>query len=101
MLENGPRGLDHLASDQDNLTEADIEGYGIDWEAMENEQVMAHFFAHNEFNPDSNNPPLPEGVDIDQGVVVNAPEVPLEVDLANVIEADVAREGYLTSKPLS
>ncbi|KAG8786488.1 hypothetical protein FRC12_016506 [Ceratobasidium sp. 428] len=86
MLENGPRGLDHLASDEADMNEAEIESYGIDWNEMEDQDLMAHFFAHNQ-------QPHTQENETEQGVVVDAPDVPMAFDVANAIDAEMNRQG--------
>jgi hypothetical protein len=52
MLEDGPRGLSgprqNREGDQDGLGEiGDISLYGVDWEDMDNEELMEHYYQHN------------------------------------------------------
>lgn len=52
MVEDGPRGLNGPRRDiqgaQDGLEGEDASLHGVDWEDMENDQLMAH---HRRYNP--------------------------------------------------
>ncbi len=52
MLENGPRGISHLWIEppaEDNMP--DLEEYGVDWEALEDEVLMEHHLENDDFVP--------------------------------------------------
>ena len=44
QLEAGPRGIE-----DEHIAEEDLAGYGVDWDDMENEDILNH---HDEANPD-------------------------------------------------
>lgn len=48
MIQHGPRGVE-LANEEleDDVPEDDIEGYGIDWQDLDNPQIRAHHEAAN------------------------------------------------------
>jgi hypothetical protein len=39
MLVHGVRG-DHVYSEEDGLTDKELEVYGVDWEALQNERIL-------------------------------------------------------------
>ena len=49
LVEDGPRGLEELAPE-------DVATYGIDWEAAEDEVLMAHHLAENADQLQDDNP---------------------------------------------
>ncbi|KAG8719064.1 hypothetical protein FRC08_003745 [Ceratobasidium sp. 394] len=83
MLEHGPCGLDYLVPAEPDITLEEIENYGIDWDEIENQEVMEHFFEHNPA----------EGLNFNQGVVVEAPGIPLATDLGNAIQRELLHWG--------
>jgi hypothetical protein len=62
MLERGPRGL--AAVEEEWHGEEDLAGYGVDWEALDDEHIHAHHDATNTGNTDLDN-------DIDDDLVHN------------------------------
>lgn len=48
QMERGMRGLDIFSAPEDDDMELrDIANYGVDWEAIRNPEIMAHFHEHN------------------------------------------------------
>ncbi|KAG8703576.1 hypothetical protein FRC08_002756 [Ceratobasidium sp. 394] len=83
MLEHGPRGLDYLVPAEPDIPPEEVDNYGIDWDEIENPGLMEHFFEHNHA----------ESLDSDQGVVVEAPDIPLAADLENAIQQELLHRG--------
>ena len=46
MVRHGPRGLAAVTTPEDAHVE-DLANYGVDWEALEDDTLMAHHFEHN------------------------------------------------------
>lgn len=73
MLQDGPRGL----AERMDAEDVDLARYGVDWEALEDEQLMHHHAMHNdaepEYNPFTGPPQLSE-------VICEGPDSPLTAD---------------------
>ncbi|KAG8720048.1 hypothetical protein FRC09_010182 [Ceratobasidium sp. 395] len=93
MLEHGPRGLDRLVDDQQEMTAEEIEDYGIDWQEMEDQNMMTHFFENNQHGGGIG--PLPDQEqDVNEGVTVDAPHAPeIGDDLEYLIDEAIVDRG--------
>ncbi|KAG8711825.1 hypothetical protein FRC09_020395 [Ceratobasidium sp. 395] len=81
MIEHGPRGFDGLVEPEPSNELPDgWQNYGIDWQEMENEQLMDHHFVNNEGTGDAAAEPA-------AGVVVDAPEIALSQELSDVVDS--------------
>ncbi|EUC58199.1 hypothetical protein RSOL_236980, partial [Rhizoctonia solani AG-3 Rhs1AP] len=69
------------------MSEDELQNYGIDWEELENEDLMHHFAVHDEEPP---NAPLYNEPEL--GVVVVPPEIGAGEELAQAIEAELVAQ---------
>ncbi|KAJ6505139.1 hypothetical protein C8R45DRAFT_1051016 [Mycena sanguinolenta] len=91
MIENGLRGIESTpdATDNDDDIE-DLDAYGIDWEELHQDDIMAHYHQHNagaEVDPeDANNPFSNDGphqlshVDVQEPLCPFGPEFVVALD---------------------
>lgn len=79
MYEDGPRGLNgpRQHREVDRLEEEDIESYGVDWEDMDDEELMAHHHQHNPLRLDN---PLNIGPPVLSEVECTPPDCPLSAE---------------------
>ncbi|KAJ7060659.1 hypothetical protein C8F01DRAFT_988416 [Mycena amicta] len=91
MLKYGPRGLDHLAAEEQVANE-ELGMYGVDWEARRTEAIVTHHAANNPTadspNPFAIFPPTPTHFN---EVVVEAPNSPLSPAQIAYLDAELAR----------
>lgn len=87
MIQEGPRGLADLVPGEPEMTVEELQEYGIDWNDMENEQLMSHFFAANQQEQLQSN----YLQDTHPGVQVDPPVLPLSVELAQFIDNELER----------
>ncbi|KDQ05870.1 hypothetical protein BOTBODRAFT_122172, partial [Botryobasidium botryosum FD-172 SS1] len=81
QLERGARGLNVYSPPDDDLQPEDLEGYGIDWEAMGHPATMRHFHQHNPHLAADDENPFRTG---DQMPYVDVPEVACPLTLQEV-----------------
>lgn len=85
MIQEGPRGLGQLIAERDSLTADEIASYGVDWDSIDDPQLMAHFVAQNASEFDSIPPSSAER----PGVHIQPPAIPFEADLATFIDHEL------------
>ena len=89
MIQNGPRGINRPGQQpiDDQVDAMDIAGYGVDWDALDDEHVRNH---HNEANPnDAGNPFEINEPEHLNNVEVNGPECPLSQEQLDYLNAHV------------
>ncbi|KAJ8079861.1 hypothetical protein PM082_016686 [Marasmius tenuissimus] len=94
MMENGLRGMDSIMNIEDDhlvgslASQEDRDGYGVDWEDMEDPAVLAH---HNNSNlmdsEDSTNPFTTHIPDHFSHVEVQSPDCPLTTDQLQLLHS--------------
>ncbi|KAL0061553.1 hypothetical protein AAF712_011579 [Marasmius tenuissimus] len=94
MMENGLRGMDSIMNIEDDYlvgslaSQEDRDGYGVDWEDMEDPAVLAH---HNDSNlmdsEDSTNPFTTHIPDHFSHVEVQSPDCPLTPDQLQLLHS--------------
>ncbi|KAG9122960.1 hypothetical protein FRC07_000422 [Ceratobasidium sp. 392] len=82
MIEHGPRGFDSLVEPEQDHGQEGWENYGIDWEEIENQQLMDHHFANNQGDANT--------AEQTAGVVVDAPEITQGEELSNLVDMALA-----------
>ncbi|KAG5349600.1 hypothetical protein C0989_002863 [Termitomyces sp. Mn162] len=85
MQENGLRGL-HL----DETTDGDLEGFGIDWNDIDNTRIRHHHDAHNANDGDAANPFLHPPSDHLSHTEVLDPQCPFTIEQLALFEPRIA-----------
>ncbi|KAG8724994.1 hypothetical protein FRC09_010742 [Ceratobasidium sp. 395] len=75
MLGHGLQGLDCLVNNQQEMTAEELADYGIDWQEMEDQNMMAHFIENDQYGGSIGLLPDQEQ-EMDKGVTVDAPHAP-------------------------
>ncbi|KAJ3508346.1 hypothetical protein NLJ89_g5807 [Agrocybe chaxingu] len=92
LLQDGPRGIQHLLSVEDNPD--DIASYGIDWEVAENLGIMEHVLLENPQEDELEevvNPFAPNGVPARTNeVLCEAPGCPFSLEQVQALDAGLA-----------
>ncbi|KAJ6605747.1 hypothetical protein B0H10DRAFT_1820507 [Mycena sp. CBHHK59/15] len=94
MIQNGLRGFDAVFAVHDNDEVDDLDSYGVDWEDLNNTDIMAH---HSEQNADQeldmadvSNPFSNEGLHKLSQVEVVEPLCPFTADQVSLLNAHLA-----------
>ena len=84
MLEDGPRGIHGPRQNrEDGLDGEDITLYGIDWEVMEDEELMTH---HHQHNPVLVNNPFSTAPSTLSEVECTPPDCPLPAEVIHQLD---------------
>lgn len=89
MIEKGMRGFEDLGEDDDTDEVGDLDSYGVDWEAYEDNALLVHHNIHNPTSEtDNDNPFQMHGPRHLSHVIVENPNCPLnDEQLSIFIEA--------------
>ena len=101
MIQNGPRGLAGIPEPElEEVIEAGVAGYGIDWEALDDEQVRIH---HDIANPNerfADNPFITHEPEHLSNIEVHEPNCPLSPEQLDHLDSQLntihshTMEGY-------
>jgi hypothetical protein len=90
MLEDGPRGLNGPRSrDPDGLEDGeDISAFGIDWEDMDNRELMEHHYRHNPIQLDNPFSTAPSAL---SEVICSPPDCPIPGEIVRQLDQGLSQ----------
>ena len=100
MIENGPRGFSQEQPDDLQLQDEGMDGFGIDWDAYDNEAIRTHHFANNEAEDVDDNPFLAGNPRNLSEVEVIPPGCPLSQEQLDILHAELHALPYFTSRSM-
>ncbi|KAJ7243927.1 hypothetical protein B0H12DRAFT_1022802 [Mycena haematopus] len=108
MIENGLRGFETVpdaADDSEDNNIEDLDAYGIDWEELHQDDIMAHYQEHNaeqEFDPDAvANPFSNEGPHKLSHIDVQEPLCPFSPDDVAQLDEHLALNPHIQSRNMN
>ena len=100
MFEDGPRGLEAVLPDEDDLAMEDLAMYGIDWQAADDQNLMAHLLANNPQDAADANPFISVSPATLSDVPCEPPNCPFTPDQVQRLDSFLAINVNLASRSM-
>lgn len=105
MLEQGPRGVE-LAAAEEVLTEEDLAGYGVDWEALDDAPIRTHHDEANNLQAGledevADNPFIRQAPEHFSSVEVDEPNCPMTEEQIDFLNSELFQGGFLVSHSMA